>query len=38
MPPMAGLDAKAREIDEKALKIDAHTNVLLPGAPELRAS
>ena len=31
----AGLDAKAREIDAKALKIDAHTDVLLPGAPEL---
>jgi membrane dipeptidase len=31
----AGLDAKAREIDARALKIDAHTDVLLPGAPEL---
>jgi membrane dipeptidase len=31
----AELDAKARKIDEKALKIDAHTDVLLPGAPEL---
>jgi membrane dipeptidase len=31
----AGLDAKAREIDQRALKIDVHTDVLLPGAPEL---
>jgi membrane dipeptidase len=30
-----GLDAKAREIDARALKIDAHTDVLLPGASEL---
>ena len=31
----AGLDAKARDIDKRALKIDAHTDVLLPGAAEL---
>lgn len=31
----AGLEAKAQEIDQRALKIDAHTDVLLPGATEL---
>jgi membrane dipeptidase len=31
----AGFDARIREIDARALKIDAHTDVLLPGAPEL---
>jgi membrane dipeptidase len=31
----AGSDAKAREIDQRALKIDAHTDVLLPDAAEL---
>jgi membrane dipeptidase len=31
----AGLDAKAREIDEHVLKIDVHTDVLLPGSSEL---
>jgi membrane dipeptidase len=31
----AELDAKARAIDARILKIDAHTDVLLPGAPEL---
>jgi membrane dipeptidase len=29
------LDAKARAIDSRILKIDAHTDVLLPGATEL---
>jgi membrane dipeptidase len=31
----AALDAKARAIDARVLKIDAHTDVLLPGASEL---
>ncbi len=31
----AGLDARAREIDQRALKIDAHTDVLLPGAADV---
>ena len=31
----AEIDAKARAIDARILKIDAHTDVLLPGAPEL---
>jgi membrane dipeptidase len=31
----ADIDAKARAIDARILKIDAHTDVLLPGAPEL---
>ncbi|HEY0340845.1 MAG TPA: dipeptidase [Steroidobacteraceae bacterium] len=31
----AELDAKARAIDARILKIDAHTDVLLPGASEL---
>lgn len=31
----AELDARARDIDARILKIDAHTDVLLPGAPEL---
>lgn len=31
----ADLDAKARAIDARILKIDAHTDVLLPGASEL---
>jgi membrane dipeptidase len=31
----AGLGAKARAIDARILKIDAHTDVLLPGASEL---
>ncbi len=31
----AELDAKARAIDARVLKIDAHTDVLLPGASEL---
>ena len=31
----AGLETKARDIDQRALKIDVHTDVLLPGAPEL---
>jgi membrane dipeptidase len=36
-PPGAAedLDTKARAIDSRVLKIDAHTDVLLPGAPEL---
>jgi membrane dipeptidase len=32
------LDTKARAIDSQILKIDAHTDVLLPGAPELNYS
>jgi membrane dipeptidase len=32
------LDTKARAIDSRILKIDAHTDVLLPGAPELNYS
>jgi membrane dipeptidase len=32
------LDTKARAIDARVLKIDAHTDVLLPGAPELNYS
>src|SRR3954463_10335686 len=31
----AEIDAMARDIDARILKIDAHTDVLLPGAPEL---
>jgi membrane dipeptidase len=31
----AEIDSKARAIDARILKIDAHTDVLLPGAPEL---
>ena len=31
----AEIDAKARAIDARILKIDAHTDVLLPGEPEL---
>lgn len=31
----AGLDGKAHDIDQRALKIDAHTDVLLAEAPEL---
>lgn len=31
----ADLDAQAREIDRRALKIDVHTDVLLPGSSEL---
>lgn len=31
----AEIDARARDIDARILKIDAHTDVLLPGAPEL---
>ena len=31
----AELDASARDIEARILKIDAHTDVLLPGAPEL---
>src|ERR1700761_5689446 len=31
----AEIDARARDIDARILKIDAHTDVLLPGASEL---
>jgi membrane dipeptidase len=33
--PDAELEARARDIDARILKIDAHTDVLLPGAAEL---
>ncbi len=29
------LDVRAHEIDQRTLKIDVHTDVLLPGSPEL---